>query len=56
MAGGASTTFQVVFHPTFPTTQTTLRQAIISIDNDDASEHPYTFEVQGTSVDPVVGP
>jgi hypothetical protein len=51
VAGGGSTTFQVVFHPTFPATAMPLRQAIISIDNDDASEHPYTFEVQGTAID-----
>jgi hypothetical protein len=51
VAGGANTTFQVVFHPTFQTPALSVRQAIISIDNDDASEHPYTFEVQGTAVD-----
>ncbi len=50
VAGGASTTFQVIFHPSIQSTSMPLRQAIISIDDDDASEHPYTFEVQGTAV------
>ncbi len=47
VAAGASTTFQVMFRP--PTIG--LSQAIVSIDDDDASEHPYTFEVQGTAID-----
>ncbi len=44
IAAGATTTFQVMFHPT----TTGPRQAIISIANDDGNEQPYTFEVQGS--------
>jgi hypothetical protein len=46
VAAGATTTFQVLFYPA----AIGLSQAIISIDNDDASEHPYTFEIQGTGI------
>jgi len=42
--GGAGTTFDVMFHPSGEG----LRQAVISIPNDDDSEHPYEFEIQGT--------
>jgi hypothetical protein len=41
---GYGTTFDVMFHPT----GIGLRTAVISIANDDDSEHPYTFTVQGT--------
>ncbi|MBI3837239.1 MAG: choice-of-anchor D domain-containing protein [Planctomycetia bacterium] len=51
VAGGGQSTFQVMFHPI----ATGLRQAIVSIDNDDASEHPYRFEVQGTGTAPGTG-
>ncbi|MCF7826809.1 MAG: choice-of-anchor D domain-containing protein, partial [Candidatus Marinimicrobia bacterium] len=43
-AQGGSVSFQVTFNP--PTTG--LRQATISITNNDANESPYTFAVQGT--------
>ncbi|MBT6554475.1 MAG: choice-of-anchor D domain-containing protein [Candidatus Marinimicrobia bacterium] len=45
-AQGGSQTFQITFDP--PTTG--LRQASISITNDDPNESPYTFAVQGTGV------
>jgi len=41
---GATSTFQVIFHPS----DVGLRQAVISIANDDANKSPYTFDVQGT--------
>jgi hypothetical protein len=41
---GSSSAFQIIFHPS----DTGLRQAVISIANDDDSEHPYVFAVQGT--------
>jgi len=44
---GNGTTFQVLFHPT----DEGLRQAVISIANDDDTEHPYTFHVQGTGAE-----
>src|ERR1700704_3922396 len=40
-----------MFHPTALGS----RQATISIANDDDSEHPYTFLVQGTGADPGPG-
>ncbi len=40
---GESTTFAMIFHPT----TTGLRQAEVSIANDDTDEHPYTFAIQG---------
>lgn len=42
-AQGGSQTFQVTFDPT----TTGLRQATLSITNDDGDESPYTFTVQG---------
>ena len=42
------TTFTVQFNPG----NLGLRQATISIDNDDADENPYSFDVQGTGIDP----
>mgnify|MGYP001346253158 FL=1 len=44
IAPGFQSTFQILFHPTAEG----LRQAVISIANDDDTEHPYTFAVQGT--------
>jgi len=43
IAGGASTTFTVLFNPTDETWKT----ATISIANDDSDENPYTFNVRG---------
>ncbi len=43
-AQGGAQTFQITFDP--PTTG--LRQATVSITNDDANESPYTFAIQGT--------
>ena len=43
-ARGGTVTFQVTFDPTM----TGLRQATISIANDDSDENPYTFDIQGT--------
>ena len=42
--GGGTTTFQVQFDPS----GTGLREATISIDNNDLDENPYSFAVQGT--------
>ncbi len=42
-AQGGTTTFQVTFDPT----TTGLRQATLSINNDDGDESPYTFTIQG---------
>ncbi len=44
VAPGKATTFQIVFHPT----AVGVRTATVSIANDDDSEHPYTFAVEGT--------
>ncbi len=46
IAPGFQSTFQIIFHPS----DSGLRQAVISIANDDDSEHPYTYAVQGTGV------
>jgi len=43
-SGGGSVTFEVTFNPTLEG----LRQATISISNDDSDENPYTFAIQGT--------
>ncbi len=43
---GGSQTFQITFDP--PTTG--LRQASVSITNDDPDESPYTFAIQGTGI------
>jgi len=45
-AQGGTQTFEITFDP--PTTG--LRQATISITNDDANESPYTFDIQGTGI------
>ncbi len=44
VASGGTTTFQITFTPG----ATGLRQATISIANDDSDENPYTFAIQGT--------
>lgn len=49
VAPTGSTNFEVRFHPWGQG----IRQAVISIANDDDSEHPYTFMVQGTGAIPV---
>ena len=48
VAPGRTTTFQILFHPT----AVGLRQASISISDDDPNESNYTFAVAGTGVDP----
>jgi len=45
-AQGGSQTFEITFDP--PTTG--LRQATVSVTNDDANESPYTFDIQGTGI------
>ncbi len=47
IASGGSTTFTVAFNPSAIGT----RVAIISIDNTDSDENPYTFSIQGTGSD-----
>ncbi len=47
VAPGFQSTFQIMFHPS----DVGLRQAVISIANDDGSEQPYVFAVRGTGVD-----
>lgn len=44
IAAGASSTFQVMFHPSDVGT----RSATMTIANDDADENPYTIKLQGT--------
>ena len=41
---GGTLTFQITFNPD----ATGLREAIISIDNDDPEENPYNYSIQGT--------
>ena len=43
-SGGGTTTFQLSFDPS----DAGLREATISIANDDGDENPYTFSIQGT--------
>ena len=43
-ASSGTTTFSIKFDPT----TTGLREATISIDNDDEDENPFTFDIQGT--------
>ncbi len=45
-SGGGTVTFQVSFDPTV----TGLRQATVTISNDDTDENPYTFDIQGTGI------
>lgn len=47
-SGGGETTFQITFDPS----AAGLRQATVSIANDDSDENPYTFSIQGTGVAP----
>ncbi|HMQ04014.1 MAG TPA: Ig-like domain repeat protein [Pyrinomonadaceae bacterium] len=47
-SGGGTTTFQVTFDPS----STGLREATVSIANNDADENPYTFAIQGTGTEP----
>ena len=44
VAGGGGTTFEISFDPSAPG----LREAQISIANDDSDENPYNFAIQGT--------
>ena len=44
VAAAGSTTFQITFDPT----TTGLREATVSIVNDDTDENPYTFDIQGS--------
>ena len=46
IAAGESTTFTVSFDPSVKG----LRQAVVSITNDDSDENPYTFAIQGTGI------
>ncbi len=46
VGAGYTTTFQIMFDPS----ALGLRQAVVSIANDDDSENPYTFVVQGNGV------
>ncbi len=46
ISASGNLTFQVKFDPT----ATGLREATISIANDDADENPYTFDIQGTGI------
>ena len=51
-AGGGESTFTISFDPSAEG----LRQATVSIANDDSDENPYDFNIQGTgTVTPVVG-
>ncbi len=43
-SGGGTTTFQISFDPS----DSGLREATVSIANDDNDENPYTFSIQGT--------
>ena len=47
-SGGGTTTFQITFDPS----DAGLREATISIANDDSDENPYTFSIQGTGTTP----
>uniref|UniRef100_UPI0037C18AD1 choice-of-anchor D domain-containing protein n=1 Tax=Flavobacterium sp. TaxID=239 RepID=UPI0037C18AD1 len=46
VAGGGSTTFQVTFNPSADG----VRNATISIVNNDSDENPYNFSIQGTGI------
>lgn len=50
VAAGASTSFELTFTPSGEG----LREATVSIANDDADENPYTFAIQGEGVVPAV--
>jgi hypothetical protein len=49
IGAGGSTTFQITFQPS----GSGLREATVSIANNDDTEHPYTFAVQGTGLQAV---
>jgi hypothetical protein len=49
VTGGQSVTFTVAFDPS----ATALREATLSIANNDNDENPYTFAVQGTGTAPL---
>ena len=46
VSGGAYTTFEITFDPTALGTRT----ALVTIDNNDLDEDPYTFVIEGTGV------
>lgn len=46
IAASGSTTFQITFDPL----ALGLRTAVVSIDNNDSDEDPYTFAIQGTGI------
>ena len=46
-SGGGTTTFEITFDPS----ATGLREAEVSIANNDSDENPYNFGIQGTGVD-----
>ncbi|GGD28092.1 choice-of-anchor D domain-containing protein [Hyunsoonleella pacifica] len=48
IAAGGNTSFTITFDPS----ATGLRTANVSIANDDSNENPYTFDIQGTGIDP----
>ncbi|MDY6950285.1 MAG: choice-of-anchor D domain-containing protein [Thermodesulfobacteriota bacterium] len=47
-SGGGTTTFEITFDPSAPG----LREATVSIANDDADENPYDFDIQGNGLVP----
>ena len=46
--GGGTTTFEITFNPS----AAGLREAEVSIDNDDSDENPYNYKIQGTGTVP----
>jgi len=50
VAASGSTTFQVTFDPSVAG----VRNAIVTIANDDSDENPYTFAIQGTGTEPEI--
>jgi hypothetical protein len=51
IAAGGSTTFAITFDPS----ATNTRIASLSIANNDVTENPYTFSIQGAGVEPEIG-
>ncbi len=49
-SAGGTTTFMIAFDPS----ANGLRAATVSIDNDDANENPYTFDIQGKGMGEVI--
>ncbi|MDD5723176.1 MAG: choice-of-anchor D domain-containing protein, partial [Syntrophales bacterium] len=45
-SGGGTTTFEITFDPS----AAGLREAVVSISNDDSDENPYNFGIQGTGL------